>query len=391
MKIGVDASCWANQRGFGRYTRELLSALVDLDRDNEYVFLIDQHARPLVDFPDGVTPLVVPSRGAATSSAAASGYRPVSDILRMTAATRGGFDLFFYPAVYSFFPMIPGPKCIVTFHDAIAERHPSLTFPNERARLFWKAKSWLARRQADLVLTVSEYSKQSLIQQWNLDPTRVRAVLEAPSAEFRPVRDTAALTHVLGKFDMRPGAPYFIYVGGISPHKNLSFLIDVFCRVADEPRFSDTRLLLVGDYKEDVFLSSFPALSRLVEQRGQGSRVVFAGRVQDADLVHLYCGAAALVFPSLDEGFGLPAVEAMACGTPVVVSRAGALPEVVGDAGLYFDPRDDAELEGVLVRVLDDSDLRRDLSQRSLRRAAEFSWTRTASSLLDIFHQVAAR
>lgn len=388
MNIGVDASCWTNQRGFGRYTRELLTALVELDSHNQYVFLIDEQSRAVSDLPARATPLVVPTRYAATSAAAAGGSRPVTDILRMTWATRHRFDLFFYPAVYSYFPLMPGSKCIVTFHDAIAEHHPQLTFPDARARLFWKAKSWLALRQADLVLTVSEYARKSVIEQWKLDPNRVRAVLEAPSDVFRPVRDEAMLTSLLGRFGLGPQTPYLIYVGGISPHKNLECLVDVFCRIVDQPRFAETRLLLVGGYSSDVFYSSFQTLSRLIDRRGQQSTVIFTGYVPDEELVHLYNGALALVFPSLEEGFGLPALEAMACGIPVVVSNTGALPEVVGDAGVYFDPRNPEALATALVRVLDDAALRRDLSQRSLTRAAEFSWKQTAAKLLEIFREV---
>ncbi len=391
MHIGVDASCWTNQRGFGRYTRELLSALLDLDRDNQYVFLIDEQSHAAADLPPGATPLIVPTRYAATSAAAADGSRPVSDILRMTWATRGHFDLFFYPAVYSYFPMVPGPKCIVTFHDAIADRHPELTFPDRRARVFWNAKSWLARLQADVILTVSEYARTSVIDQWHLDPRRVRAVLEAPSPVFRPVRDMARLAALTSQWGLPPGTPYLIYVGGISPHKNLEFLVNVFCRMVEQPRFSDTRLLLVGGYSKDVFHSSFPSISRIVEQRGRQAQVIFTGYVPDEDLVHLYNGAQALVFPSLEEGFGLPAVEAMACGIPVVLSNTGSLPEVGGPAGLYFDPRKEDQLTRALERVLADPDLRRELSQRSLTRAGDFSWRQTAAGLLELFREVGLR
>ncbi len=390
MHIGVDASCWTNQRGFGRYTRELLTALLEVDRSNRYSFLIDEPSRDASDFPPNATPVVVPTRYAATSAAGAAGSRPVSDILRMTWATRPRFDLFFYPAVYSYFPLIPGPKCIVTFHDAIADRHPELTFPNDRARLFWKAKSWMARVQADMVLTVSEYARKSVIEQWNVNPAKVRAVLEAPSPVFRPLHDDAMRATLLRRFALDPQTSYFIYVGGISPHKNLEFLLDVFCRIVEEPRFSATRLLLVGGYSKDVFHSSFQTLTRLIEQRGRASHVILTGYIPDEELVHLYNGALALVFPSLEEGFGLPAVEAMACGTPVLVSNTGSLPEVVGDAGLYFDPRNDLELANVLRRVLDEGALRQDLSERSSRRALAFSWKQTASSVLALFQEVAS-
>lgn len=391
MNIGVDASCWTNQRGFGRYTRELLSALLELDRGNQYVFLIDEQSYEAAELPPRAIPLVVPTGRAATAAAAADGARSLPDILRMTRATRGQFDLFFYPAVYSYFPLIPGPRCIVTFHDAIADRHPELTFPDHRARLFWSAKCRLARMQADVILTVSEYARQSVIDQWHLDPRKVRAVLEAPSEVFRPVHDDLVRTPLLARWGLAADTPYLIYVGGISPHKNLEFLVEAFCRIVEQPRFSDTRLLLVGGYSKDVFYSSFETLSRLIERRGQRSRVIFTGYVPDDDLVHLYNGAQALVFPSLEEGFGLPAVEAMACGLPVVVSNTGSLPEVTAGAGLYFDPRNGGELERALERVLADPALRRELSGRSLTRAAQFSWRQTAATLLELFREVGGR
>jgi glycosyltransferase involved in cell wall biosynthesis len=391
LKIGVDASCWTNQRGFGRYTRELLAALLELDRTNEYSFVIDAASYEVATLPARARPIVVRTSAAAATAAAADSARSPADILRMTRATRGGFDLFFYPAVYSYFPMLPGPKCVVTFHDVIADRRPELTFPDRRARLFWTAKSWLARRQADAILTVSEHAKAAVVAHWGVAPSRIRAVLEAPSPVFTLCDDRPQRAALLGRWSMTPDTPYLIYVGGISPHKNLELLVSTFCRLLDEPQFSKTRLLLVGGYSNDVFFSSQPAISKLIGDRGVRDRVIFTGYVPDDDLVHLYNGAIALVFPSLDEGFGLPAVEAMACGLPVVLSNAGSLPEVGGEAGLYFDPRNGEAMLAALRQVVALPRLREELSRRSLARAADFSWQKTAAGVLALFSEVTSR
>lgn len=388
LRIGVDASCWTNQRGFGRYTRELLSALLELDRTNEYAFVIDEASYAEAALPARAHPIIVRTGTAAGAAASAAGARSPADIFRMTCATRGGFDLFFYPAVYSYFPMLPGPKCVVTFHDVIADRRPELTLPSRRARLFWTAKSWMARHQADAILTVSEYARSTVIDHWKVDPSRVRAVLEAPSPVFTRCDDPRRRAAVLARWSLPLDTPYLIYVGGISPHKNLELLVTVFCRLLEDARFSETRLLLVGGYSTDVFFSSLPSVSKLIDERGRPDRVILTGYVPDEDLLHLYNGARALVFPSLEEGFGLPAVEAMACGLPVVLSNAGSLPEVGGSAGLYFDPRDGDALLAALQRVLGDAQLSDELSRRSLARAADFSWRATAAGVLALFSNV---
>ena len=151
------------------------------------------------------------------------------------------------------------------------------------------------------------------------------------------------------------------------------------------------RLVLVGDYAGDSFYSAYPALRALIAARGLEGAVLFAGHVPDDELVELYHGARALVLPSFLEGFGLPAVEALACGTPVVASTAGSLPEVVGDAGLYFDPDDPVGLDWALRRVLTDPSLRADLAAGGPARAGRFSWGRTARLTLDAIEEVSCR
>jgi glycosyltransferase involved in cell wall biosynthesis len=171
-------------------------------------------------------------------------------------------------------------------------------------------------------------------------------------------------------------------VGGLSPHKNLPRLIEAFARGAP----ADTQLVLVGD-TSDVFHTHVPELREAVDRTGQGGRVHFTGFVPDDALAFLYSRAYGLAQPSLMEGFGLPPVEAMACGIPILSSTAGSLPEVVGDAGLYFDPTDVEAMAEVLARFCDDPTGRDRLAERALRRAARFTWEASARALLATFDE----
>jgi glycosyltransferase involved in cell wall biosynthesis len=177
-------------------------------------------------------------------------------------------------------------------------------------------------------------------------------------------------------------AKYLLYVGGLSPHKNIPQLIKAFSLVADV----NLNLVVVGDVK-DVFHTNIPAIRSAIARSGLGQRVILPGFVPDTELVHLYSRAYALVQPSLMEGFGLPAIEAMACGTPVLSSRAGSLPEVIGDAGLFFDPNDATSIAMAIRTLANDREHRDRLAAMALTRSALFSWDRAAQSLIDCFEE----
>jgi glycosyltransferase involved in cell wall biosynthesis len=176
---------------------------------------------------------------------------------------------------------------------------------------------------------------------------------------------------------------YVLYVGGISPNKNLATLIRAFSRL--QARARGVRLILVGDYESDGFKSCYGALTELVQSLGLSREVQFTGFVPDEELCRLYNGAGLFVLPSFDEGFGLPAIEAMACGLPVIVSAGNAMEEVVGDAGLIVDPNDEVGLTAHMDRLLGNTELRREFGEKGIRRAAEFSWESAARNLLGIF------
>ena len=180
-----------------------------------------------------------------------------------------------------------------------------------------------------------------------------------------------------------------VYVGGLGPHKNLARVIEAFASVPHAERGRAPRLVLVGDHGADVFHSDEAGLRALASALA-GDRVVFAGPLSDDVLARLLAGARALILASLDEGFGLPLVEAAACGTPVIATRRSAAPEVLGDAALYVDPLDVASIAAALAHALGEAELRTTLGVRGAERAARLSWRRTAERLEAVFDTVAS-
>lgn len=394
MRIGVDASCWANKRGYGRYTRELLRALVALAPTDEFLFFLDdQTAQASADLPTSgrVRVVTASTSQAATQAASADGQRNLRDLWimgREVSRREHQLDLFFFPSVYSFFPTWLRAPVVVTIHDTIPERYPAYVFRTRRARAQWTLKARWAALQAHTLVTVSATARQDIVQVFGVSPGKVHVVPDAVTPEFRPLARQDIALSVLERYGLARDTRFILYVGGISPHKNLSTLIDAYTRLVVDTAFRDVRLALVGDIQADSFLSSYPQLQSAVGRSGYEALVRFTGFVSDAELVQLYNAAQVAVLPSLSEGFGLPALEAMACGTPVVVSRAGALPEVVGAAGLFFDPLQPAELAERLRELLSQPELRHQCARRGLVRARDFSWERSARAALGLFRAV---
>ena len=298
------------------------------------------------------------------------------------AAARRGLDLMYFPATYSFFPVWGCVKVVVTMHDTLALAHPELVFSSWKGRLAWAVKEHAAVRWADSRPDRLRSGEARPRSPWfKLDPARVGVVPEAADEVFRPMADGPESQSILTRLGIDGSRRFLLYVGGLSPHKNLPRLIESFAAGAPP----DAQLVLVGDLK-DVFLTHVPALREAVARHGLDGRVRFTGFVPDDDLAHLYSRAYALVQPSLMEGFGLPPVEAMACGTPVLSSRAGSLPEVVAEAGEFFDPTD---VEGMAVRDSSASwttpHARERLATAALSRSRRFTWGAASDALLSCF------
>ena len=336
--------------------------------------------------PAGFERIVVDVGEAPSAAASAQGRRRLGDMLAMgRAVARAGLDLMYFPATYTFFPVWNVPRLVVTMHDTLALAHPELVFPTRRGRLAWLLKEHAAVRLADRIVTVSETSRRDLQAWFRLPADRLRVITEGADPVFRPETSPRESDRVLRKYAIPSDARYLLYVGGLSPHKNLPRLIEAFSRIAAP----DVFLVLVGDLK-DVFHTHLPEILS-ADRAGWGQRTACSSRVLFP--MPSWCRsthrAEALVQPSLMEGFGLPAVEAMACGTPVISSRAGSLPEVIGDAGLFFDPTDVASIAGTIGTFLADPPRRAELARDALQRTAIFSWDRAADALIACFSDLA--
>lgn len=396
MQVGIDLSCWSNYRGYGRYTRNLVDALLAAGGTHSYVGFSDRATAREGTFPPGLKLVTVATSQAPTEAATAYGRRRVLDMLRMAwAVYRSGVDVMFFPSSYTYFPVFPRTRCVLVVHDAIAERWPKLIFPTRSGRLAWTAKSRLACWQADRVITVSRDAANAIHAHLGVSTARLRVIYEAADPVFGT--GDASLERerqVRARYGIPPAARMLLYVGGFSPHKNLESLVAAFTRLVassatNEPRDDEPlHLALVGETTRESFYSCYTALREQIRGLGLESRVTFTGFVPDADLVQLYRTAIALVLPSRDEGFGLPVVEAMACGTPVVASRGGALPELVGEAGILVDPDRTDEFVDALRRVSEDARCRAELRERGLRRVSQLSWESAANHVVQIFEEL---
>ena len=386
MRIGVDATSWMNQRGFGRFTRNVVSRLIEIDGENTYVLYVDERTAEVAELPPAAERRSVPLRQTPARAATADSRRTTGDLLSMTRSVRRReVDLFLFPSIYLYFPVLRVPT-VVGIHDAIADQFPELTMPTRRARTAWWLKERLAVRSAKAVFTVSEASRRLIAERFSLDEQEIGIVSEAPDPTFGP-RTPQQMAAELAVLGLEPGR-FFVYAGGISPHKNLETLVDALAELRRR-RGEVPRLVLVGDLAGDPYMSAAASVRARISGLGLGEDVLLPGFVSDEQLACLYSGALAAVLPSLAEGFGLPAVEAAACGTAVVLSDLPAHRETLGDGGLYFAPRDVAELASQMARVLDDPELRRTTADRGRERVSRLSWARGAAQLQEVLVRAA--
>jgi alpha-1,3-rhamnosyl/mannosyltransferase len=376
LHVGVDATTWANDRGFGRFTRELVTALAERDSGLRYTLVFDRaFDGPL---PKNVAVLSSTTTRSLNESAVGDTSRSPRYLLQMAAAVRRAkFDVFFFPAVYSYFPLLSRVPCVVCYHDTTAERLPELLFPTQLNHRLWQLKTQLARLQTTRAMTISQSSARDLRAILHIPEQRIDLVTEAADPVFRVVEDRAAVQAARQKHGIPPDAEMLICVGGMNAHKNILGMLKALPLILQ--RRKNVHLVAVGDTSGKGFWDNVPTLKRFVADHPPlGEHVHFTGYLDDAELVLLLNSAAALVFPSLWEGFGLPAVEALSCGAPVLASSRGSLPEVVGNAGLHFDPEDTLDIARVVLRFFDEPGLRERLTQAAVPRAQSFTWQRAA-------------
>lgn len=288
-------------------------------------------------------------------------------------ARRDGIDLLHMTYIAP--PRSPCPV-VVTVHDVSYRIFPEYFSP--RVRLLLGLLVGVSVRRAARVITVSESARRDIVRFYRVPPEHVAVTPEAAGEQFTP-QPSEEVSRVREKYSLPPS--YILAVGNVQPRKNLARLVEAFAAVASHA--PDTVLALAG---RSGWRGS--EVEAAVRRLGLERRVLFTGYVHDGDLPALYTGATIFCYPSLYEGFGLPPLEAMACGAPTVTSNVASLPEVVGDAALTVEPLSVTAIIGALRRMLDDAALREEYRARGLARAALFSWERTAQLTRKVYDEV---
>ncbi len=384
MRVGVDATSWVNRRGYGRFARNAVRTLIECDPETDYVMYIDAATAQEADLPKGVETCRVELRRPPSEAASANSNRSIADLLRMMLAVRRARpDVFLFPSMYTYFPVL-GTPTVVGIHDAIAFELPDLALPGIRARVLSRAKEHMALARATRLFTVSEASRRAISSRLGIAEERLSIVSEAPDPVFIPA-PAESVTAARAEVGLREDERFLLYAGGISPHKNLGTLI---AAVADltPPR---PRLVLVGDLEKETYVSAAAAVRAQIAALGLHADVLLPGFVSDQTLAALYTGATAVVIPSLAEGFGLPAVEAAACGAPLLLSDIAAHRETLGGAAVFFPPQSVDRLAAELRDLLDDEVKRQGVAQRCRSAVAGRSWRNAADGLRTLLREAA--
>ncbi len=354
--------------GIGTYIQGLLREFVALGIPEELVVY-----RP----PDAEVPPALETAACIEWRLEGAPAYSLAELWRLALGARRDRAQLFHAPHYVCPPVLACPA-VVTIHDLI-----HLRFPDWRGRpvapLYARVMLRLAVWRAARVITVSESTRRDLERRLGARPERIRVIPNGVTSHFGPAADAAALQAGLGELGLAP--PYLLFVGNPMPHKNLGRLLDAFAGLP--PALGP--LVVAG-----VRPAARPALERALEARGLRGRVRVLAPLPEAVMPRLYQGASLLVIPSLWEGFGLPALEAMACGTPVVASDRGALPEVVGDAGVLVDPTNVDALREAMYNLAVHTPLRAALRAAGLARARAFSWRHAAGATVAVYREVLA-
>ncbi len=377
LRIGIDGRYIQDHfPGIGRYTYSLARALAKVAPDESFVILHN--------------PTLLNTRYDLASLA----HFPNIELVRTNVPTFSWTEQLRLPLVIGHLSLdichspyyikpywLPCPS-VLTVHDLIPLIYPQ-ELPSPAARCLYRLTHWLAVHTADHIIAVSEASKHDLVQFFRLSTSKISVVHEAASGHFEP-QSPETIAKVRYKYHL-PNR-YVLYFGINKPHKNLVRLIEAWSLVIGSLGFDHWSLVIAG--REDP---RYPHARRKAAELGLQDRVIFLGEVAEADLPALYSGATLFVFPSLYEGFGLPVLEAIACGTPVVCSNTSSLPEIVGEAALTFDPLDVTEMAARIEEVLHNEALQEEMREKGLQQAAKFSWERTAQETLEVYREVTSR
>ncbi len=369
MRICIDGRLW-NESGIGRYIRNLVFELGKIDSENEYLILLLKKDFQ-IDLPSNFKKVVADFKW----------YGLSEQVKLLGILNKLNPDLVHFP--HFNVPVFYKRKYIVTIHDLIHQHYQTrdattknpLTFKIKK--IGYKKVFGSAIKNSYKIITPSEFVKNQLIKEWRVDADKITVTLEGVDQSIinlSKLIKNSDFAKVYHKFGLTK--PYLFYVGNAQPHKNIEKLINVF----DEIKKTSPNYSLVLSGPEHHFWEK-------IKKQADSEGIFFTGFVSERELVALFKNASLFIMPSKEEGFGIPVLEAMANGTPVVCSKAGSLPEVGGEAVMYFDPEDEKDMLEKITQVLEDKKLQKNLIKKGQQRYREFSWKKLAEQTLKIYRE----
>lgn len=354
MKIGIDAQTTLGQKtGFGFYVDNLTKALSK----------IAHHDQLELFYPNSTDDLSTPQRWL------------WDQVGLPTKARKAKIDLFHQPAFSA--PIFYSGKKIVTIHDVISLFYTDIPFYSRQYYAKWMPFSY---KFTDHIITVSEHSKRDIIEKLGIPAEKISVIYEAADERYAHPVSAEDLKRVKTKYYLHK--PFVLNVGTLNPRKNLEFLVKVFSTIKQNTKLPH-QLIIAG--KKGWH---YDQLFKLVKDLGMEDEIIFTGYIEDEDKPALYRLADLFVFPSMYEGFGLPPLEAMMCGTPIISSNTSSLPEVVGDGGITLSPTDKSGWVSAITHLLSNDNYRQELIGKGKTQAAKFSWELCAKETLDLYHQI---
>lgn len=371
MRIAIDAhSVGTGLGGNESYATNLIEALAEIDAVNSYTLYVTR--REAVERFSNCWP-----------NFTVRATLPHTPFIRIPLTLSAELRRNPVDVLHVQFTAPPFPPCpvVVSIHDLSFEHLPQTFKWRSRKQLRITVRN--SARAASQIVALSQYARDDIINTYGIEPEKMNVIPLAAPAHFRPVEDEAELQRVRQTYGI--AGDYILSVGAIQPRKNLKRLIAAYSNLRRaKPEGNLPKLVLVGKcawlYDETL---------RTIRELEVSNSVVLTGYVPESDLPALYSGALCFVYPSYFEGFGLPPLEAMQCGTPVIVGERTSLPEVVGDAGVLVDPFDVSDIAGAIERLIFDSDLRLQLRVKGLQRAKLFEWRETARKTLAVYQKAA--
>ena len=371
MRIAIDARMYGNSQcsGIGFYIQQLTDHIFEIDKENEYVLFMREPEFSKFNPPnDRIKKVPVKPRW----------YSYGEQFSLPITFSKEKFDLIHYPHFNS--PILYGKKSVCTIHDVTPLSFPGHKMKSKFRRLAYRLVFWSTLRKSKQIIAVSEATKQGILDNFNINTDKIKVSHEGVADHFRKTENYGIIEQVKSKFNITK--PYVFFVGVWRNHKNVEGLVRAFNLLKEKHKIPH-QLVLGG--REDLH---YTKVRDEINKSPYKQDIITTGFIKDEELPLLYQGAEAHIIPAFIEGFGLIAIEAQTCGTPVVSSNTSCLPEIIQDSGLFFDPKNENEMADQIYKVLNNKKLQEELIQKGFENVKRFSWERTAQETVKIYESI---